>query len=393
MGSNNHQEDFEQIIKAADIPTTEEEMRAEWDQINEEHGSQISNDSKWSPFWRLISEIVTKPALWTVQFLINQLLPNSFIKTASGMFLDILAWALNLIRKDATKALGMLTFTRESTSTAVTIPAGTVVQSTPINGQIYELITTTDTAFPDGNLTVDVQAEAREAGESYNLAPGYYSVLPEAVAGVTEVNNGKEWLTTPGADKESDDELRLRCRNQFTAVGLFHHDAAYKQIISEFAGIRTDYLYFEHEAPRGPGTANCYIMIESGIPPQDFVDDINQHVDDNGYHGHGDSMICYPMPDVETDVTVTVWPNANLDAQERTGLQEGVENFIRAAFRQNSDYNATQTWPQSRFSFSKLTQELHRTFPEIESLDFDNRDIVTAIELATLGELTVTLEY
>ncbi|AMO55992.1 baseplate J family protein [Endozoicomonas montiporae CL-33] len=390
---DNHHDDFEQIVQAAGIPTTEEEMRAEWDQINEDNGSQISNDSRWSPFWRLISEIVTKPALWTVQFLINQLLPNSFIKTATGMFLDILAWALNLIRKDATKAVGMITFIRENTTTSIVIGPGTVIQSTPINGQVYELITTETKTFPDGELTVEVEAKAMAPGENYNLAPGYYSVLPEDIAGVTEVNNGQEWLTTPGADKESDDELRLRCRNQFTAVGLFHHDAAYKQIISEFAGIRTDYLYFEHEAPRGPGTANCYIMIESGIPPQDFIDDINQHVDDNGYHGHGDSMICYPMPDVETDVVVTVWPVANLDAQERTGLQEGVENYIRAAFRQNNEYSPTQTWPQSRFSFSKLTQKLHRTFPEIESLDFDNRDIVTAIELATLGELTVKMEY
>ncbi len=275
----------------------------------------------------------------------------------------------------------------------VTIAAGTVIQSTPINGQVYELITMADTQFPDRELTVDVQVEATQAGESYNLAPGYYSVLPVPVTDVTQVNNGQEWLTTPGSGKESDEELRLRCRNQFTAVGLFHHDAAYKQIISEFSGIRTDFLCFEHNAPRGPGTANCYIMIESGIPSQEFVDDINQHITDNGYHGHGDSMICYPIPAVETDVTVQVWPVANLSAEERTVLQEGIENFIRAAFRQNNDYNATQTWPKIRFSCSRLTQELHRTFSEIDSMYFVNTDVVTSIQLAKLGNLNVQLEY
>ncbi|WP_257274268.1 baseplate J/gp47 family protein [Endozoicomonas sp. SESOKO4] len=388
-----HQEDFEQLVIDAGIPTTDEAMKAEWDQINADQGSLISNDSKWSSFWRLVSEIVTRPAMWVVQFLIRQLLPNSFIKTASGSFLNIHAWSLDLTRKEATKALGLITFSRESIDSPLTIPAGTIIQSTPINGQVYELITLTETDFPDESLTVDIQAEALEAGENHNLAPGYYSVLPNPITGVTGVTNGEEWLTTPGADQETDEELRLRCRNQFTAVGLFHHDAAYKQIITEFAGIRTDYLFFEHNAPRGPGSANCYIMIESGIPPQEFVDTINTHIDDNGYHGHGDSMVCYPMPDKETDVTVTVWPVANLSILERTGLQEGVENFIRAAFRQNNDYNATQTWPEGRFSFSRLAQELHRTFPEIDSLEFVNSDIVTGLELATLGNLTVTLEY
>ena len=175
-------------------------------------------------------------------------------------------------------------------------------------------------------------------------------------------------------------------------MGLFHHDAAYKQIIGEFAGIRTDLLFFEHNAPRGPGSANCYIMLESGIPPQEFVDSINKHINDKGYHGHGDSMICYSMPSVPTDIRVSVWPRANLTKEERERLKEGIENYIKAVFRQNNEYRPTQTWPNSRFSFSRLTQELHRTFPEIDSLDFANNDIVTALSLATLNQLTVTME-
>ena len=390
--NTNHQKDFEQIVKDAGIPTDAEAMRQQWNQINREQGSRISNDSKWSPFWRLISEIVTKPGIWVTRFLVEKLLPNTFVKTASGVFLDILAWSMNLERKAAIKAAGLITFTRESVDTAVTIPAGTRIQSTPINGQVYQLVTLAEAAIPDGTLTIDVPCEASKPGQSHNLAPGYYSILPVAVAGVASVTNGTEWLNTPGADPEADDELRLRCRNQFTAVGLFHHDAAYKQIIGEFAGIRTDFLFFEHNAPRGPGSANCYIMLESGIPPQEFVDSINKHINDNGYHGHGDSMICYSMPSVPTDIRLSVWPRANLTKEERERLKEGIENYIKASFRQNNEYRPTQTWPNSRFSFSRLTQELHRTFPEIDSLDVANTDIVTALSLATLNKLTVTME-
>ncbi|WP_317187025.1 hypothetical protein [Salmonella enterica] len=39
-------------------------------------------------------------------------------------------------------------------------------------------------------------------------------------------------LTVPGADEESDDELRERCRNQFNLVGNYHTDAVYRSMMS-----------------------------------------------------------------------------------------------------------------------------------------------------------------
>ncbi len=391
---NTHDEDFEKIVQDAGIPTTEEEMQAQWDQINEDQGSLIKNDSAWSPFWKLISTIITSPALWVVNFLIDQLLPNNYVKTAGQPWLDIIAWGLDLIRKDAVVAEGNITFTRENLETPVEVPAGTLVHSTPINNKIYELQVMADTPFSDGEITADIACKAAETGDSYNLAPGYYQILPVDVPGVISVRNNTDWLTTPGANQEDNDEFRLRCRNQFTAVGLFHHDAAYRQIISEFTGIRTDFLYFEHDAPRGPGSANCYIMIDSGIPPDDFVDEINQHITDNGYHGHGDSMICYPIPAFPVDVNLKVLFVANLSDDEHSELLEHIENMVRCAFRQNTDYEnvVTQTWAQSLFSFSRLTEELHQNFAGIKTLEFDNTDIITELDLATLENLNLSME-
>ena len=147
---NNHEEDFEKIVRDAGIPTTEEEMQAQWDQINEDQDSLIKNDSAWSPFWNLISIIVTSPAKWVVNFLIQHLLPNSYVKTAGKPWLDIMAWGLDLERKDAVEAIGNITFTRESLDTPVVVPAGTVVHSTPINNTVYELSVISDTDFKDG---------------------------------------------------------------------------------------------------------------------------------------------------------------------------------------------------------------------------------------------------
>lgn len=385
-----HQEDFEKIVRDAGIPTTEADMQAQWNQINDEQGVQIKNDSSWSPFWKLVSALITAPALWVVQFLLNELLPNSFIKTAGGTFLEILAWGLKITRKPAVNTQGVITFTRDQIADAVIVPAGTRIQSPAINGTVYELVTLADTSFPDGQLTVNVLAEAIEAGAAWNLAPGYYSILPEPVEGVVSVRNPDDWISTAGDDAETDEALKLRCRNQFTAVSQFHHDAAYRAIIAEFTAIRVDYIWFEHNAPRGEGTANAFIMIDSGAPDQPFVDGINTHINDNGFHGHGDDMQCFPMPVTGYDLTPDAYLSPNLTTEEQDKLMLDINNMIRCAFRENSDYTVTKTWPFSRFSFSKLSEELHTQWPGLISIEFNRVDIENAMELPVISTLTIT---
>ena len=393
MTTDNHQKDFEKIVKDAGIPTTEAEMRQQWNQINEDQGSLIKNDSKWSSFWKLLTAIVTTPAMWVVQFLINQLLPNSFIKTAKGVFLEILAWALGLTRKPATYTHGKITFTRDQIEDAVLVPAGTIIKTPPINGNVYEVATLEDTLFPDNELTLDIEVKATNEGAAHNLAPGYYSIISEPVEGVISARNHDDWITTPGADAEEDEDLRLRCRNRFTAVGQFHHDAAYRAIIAEFSGLQIDYIWFEHGAPRGPGSANSYLMIDSGAPDQPFVDQVNQHIVDNGYHGHGDDMQCFPMPETFYSLTADAYINPNLTEAEQDALMLDIENMIRSAFRENQDYEVTRTKPFNRFSFSQLGKELHNTLNGLESIEFDRLDITSSMELPMLDTLTINKRF
>lgn len=386
-----HQQDFETIVKDAGIPTTSEAMQAEWDLLNTEQGSTIKNDSKWSPFWKLISAIVTAPALWLVQFLIHHLLPNSFVKTASGQWLEILAWGLGLSRNPAVKLQGWITFSRDQIQTAVTVPAGTRIQTPAIGGKVYELITLQDTVFADGALTQKVAACAVQAGADFNLAPGYFALLPEPVTGVTGAVNEDNWITQSGQDAESDEALRLRCRNQFTAVGQFHHDAAYKAIITAHTGLRTDYIHFEHGAPRGPGTANVYLMQDSGPVDAATIDSLNAHISTSGHHGHGDDLLAIAMPTSAAALTATVVLNDALDAGEKTALLAEIQLIIECAFRKNQGYAdlVTQTAPWSLFSFSRLGEELHRALPDLVSVSFDKADISTQMALATLSNLTV----
>ena len=385
--------DFKQALTDAGIPTTEAGLRKAWESEVATQGSKLSNTSAYSPFWRLITALVTKPVMWLISFISDTVLPNFFVKTAGDTWLDMLAWAVNVERKGATKAKGVILFTRIAAGGTLELPAGIVVQSSAINGHIYQLVTTTPATFADGLLQLEVPVEAQEVGSGYNLAPGYYAILPVPLAGIAQVVNADGWLIAPGADPEPDEQLRLRVRNQFSAVNQWHTDAVYRAMISAFPGVRPDGVYFLHGAPRGPGSANAYVLFDADVPAATYLEQINAHISDQGNHGHGDDLVVMVMPETQHAIRLTLWPRALIGNDKRDSLRDEVALFVRAAFRESTvtDYQPTLTYPQSRFSFSRLGEELHQQFPGIESLHFDNADIVSELSIPRINSLVVTL--
>ncbi|QOF91893.1 baseplate J/gp47 family protein [Pseudomonas lundensis] len=383
--------DFKQALTDAGIPTTEAGLRKAWESEVAAQGSKLSNTSAYSPFWRLITALVTKPVMWLISFISDTVLPNFFVKTASNAWLDTLAWAVNVERKGATKAKGVILFTRIAAGGTLELPAGIVVQSAAINGHIYQMVTTTPATFADGLLQLEVPVQALEEGSGYNLAPGYYAILPVPLPGIAQVVNTDGWLISPGADPEPDDELRLRVRNQFSAVNQWHTDAVYRAMISAFPGVRPDGVYFLHGAPRGPGSANAYVLFDADAPADTYLEQINAHIRDQGNHGHGDDLMVMVMPQTQHAIKLTVWSRAVMDNEKRDNLRSDVALFVRAAFRESTptDYQPTLTYPQSRFSFSRLGEELHQQFPGIESLHFDNSDIVSELSIPRIKSLEV----
>lgn len=383
--------DFKKALADAGIPTTEAALKAAWEAEVVAQGSKLANTSAYSPFWRVITALVTKPVLWILTFVTGTVLPNFFLKTATSTWLDMLAWAVNVERKAPTKAIGSLLFSRATTVGSFEIPIGTRVQSASINGNVYELVTTAVGSFIEGASQVSIPVTAIDAGSGFNLAPGYYAVLPVPVPGVVQVVNLDGWLGSPGSDAELDDDLRLRARNQFSAVNQWHTDAVYRALIAAFPGVSANGVYFEHGAPRGPGSANAYVLFEADAPADTYLQQINARIMDEGNHGHGDSMLVLVMPETQHDVSLQVWPKANITAQGLIDLKADIALFIRAAFREStgSDYAPTLTWPQSRFSFSRLVEELHEQFPSIESMKFGNDDIISALAIPRLRSLAV----
>jgi len=384
--------DFTKVLKDEGIPTTQAELDTQWKQDVSDSGSTINNDSVYSPFWRVINALITTPALWLISFVATTVLPNTFVKHATGAFLDLLADAVNLIRKPAVAALGLITFTRGDVGQAVTIPVDTIIKTATLNGKIYKLKTTAETSFLAGEATVDVPVVAIEVGADFNLATGYYSILEEPIGNIISVTNSDTWLTTPGADIETDDNLRARIRNQFGTASDFHTDSVYKSLIAQFPGVAIDAIWFQHNAPRGAGTANAYVLFDFASPVVQYLADINAFITDDGHHGHGDDLQVYQMPEQNQILTTTVWYKKFLTADEIAQLQLDVDTFIKAAFRENKSYIPTLTYPYNRFSFSRLGGELDDEFSGIHSVDFDLADIVSALWIPRLTGLTVNMQ-
>ncbi|WP_429194527.1 baseplate J/gp47 family protein [Aeromonas veronii] len=386
--------DFMALLAKSGVPTTEEAMEVELKKEVEAAGSLITNDSDVSPFWRLVRAVVITPALWLIRILLaGHVLPASFAATATDSYLDLKAWDVDLTRKPAQKTRGIVNFTKVNPAEATTIPDDVWVTTERINGTIYRVKPVQAVVSPAGEAVARVVCEAEFAGVAWNLAPGYYNLLSKPITGILSARNSeKEWITTQGADAESNDALGLRIKNQFSAVGRYHIDAIYRSMLASVAGIRADHIFFEHDAPRGPGTANAFILLEVGTTPASLIEKLNDYVNNQGNHGHGDDLQVMAMPETEHSLHLELWPVENLAAEQRLALVNEVKMLIQAAFRQSADYPAvTRTWPQSRFSLSQLGRELHQEFPEIKSLHFTELDIVSGLEIPRLATIEVTL--
>lgn len=386
--------DFMALLAEAGVPTTEQAMEAELKKEVVAAGSLITNDSDVSPFWRLVRGVVITPALWLIRTLLaGHVLPNTFAATATDAYLDLKAWDVDLTRKAAQKTRGVIHFVKVNPGEAATIPADIWVTTERINGTIYRVKPLQAVVSPAGEAVAKVVCEAEFAGSAWNLAPGYYNLLSEPVTGILSArNDDKEWITTQGADAEGNDALGLRIQNQFSAVGRYHIDAIYRSMLASVAGIRADHIFFEHEGPRGPGTANAYILLEVGATPASLINQLNDYVGRQGNHGHGDDLFVMAMPETQHSLTLAIWPQPNLTNEQKAALKAGAESLVKAAFRQSADFpSVTRTWPRSRFSLSQLARELHSQFPQLQSLKFAQDDIVSGLAIPRLSTLEVTL--
>ncbi len=164
---------------------------------------QVSNYSTGGVFRTFIETVGA--FLERVYQYIDGILPNRYISTAVGEWLDMKAEELSLYRYQASKTRGLVEFVKSGGE--LTIYKDKLLVSK--NGLYFRVAA--DTLIPEDDESAFVEVEAEESGAEYNLAEGRLVELVTPISGVESVYNHSDWILEPGKDTESDDSLRKRC--------------------------------------------------------------------------------------------------------------------------------------------------------------------------------------
>jgi uncharacterized phage protein gp47/JayE len=124
---------------------------------------------------------------------------------------------MTLTRLPASSAVGIVTFSRFTPTTAAVVPAGALVRSTD-GTQIFAVsIDIQNTAWsaisngyviPAGTASLDVSVVAQAPGNAGNIQAGTISLLASTMPGIDSVSNPS--ATQKGVDAESDAAFRIR---------------------------------------------------------------------------------------------------------------------------------------------------------------------------------------
>ena len=141
---------------------------------------------------------------------------EQFVDAATDAALDALAAdRFGLVRHAAVGAVGILTFTRGTSTGVLEIPAGTTCKAT-VNGESVTF--TTDEAVYMAADTVDALATCTATGATGNVAADTITTIVDTVPGdaTATVTNADRFVG--GAAEETDAAFRDRIRRYFTTL-------------------------------------------------------------------------------------------------------------------------------------------------------------------------------
>ena len=223
------------------------------------------------------------------------------IDTKFGQDLDDFVQLFGFARQTAKRATGFVTFKRNQAATDPTfIPAGTQIStmSNSVTGAV-SFVTVTDATINTNETFVKVPVEALVPGIDSNVSSNSITLINTTFTNISSVTNDSP--TTGGTDSESDDELKLRFKNnifrniagvedQFLALAIANQYTN-RATILKAANKFSEYLQFDSVIT--PGT------VTSANGNAKYIYDYNYYVS-----GQGNDTSEFYNPDTEYDFVV-----------------------------------------------------------------------------------------
>lgn len=183
---------------------------------------------------------------------------SGFLDTAEGDYLDLLALsAYNLERKQATFARQIFRLTAEAGFGPYNIQPGQLWAG---NAAGLRFNNVEGGTLPLGG-TLDLEFRAESPGAAYNLPPGTANIFFTPIPGVSISNIA---MLEAAIDRESDAQLRERCRLRWAEIGFGSTRAAYESWALNSTPSVTKVRVLDNN-PRGQGTVDVVLWGEGGL--------------------------------------------------------------------------------------------------------------------------------
>lgn len=222
-------------------------------------------------------------ALAQLHSVVAELAMAAFLDDATGDWLTLFAASrFQVTRTAAVATVGKVVVTVASGAGPYTITAGGLLVTDGAR-RWRSTNTTNVTISSAGTVTFTVRAES--LGAAYNVAnSAINAVVSPALAGVSVSNPvyaSGTWITTAGADAESDASLRQRCRDRWATLGRGATVAAYQYLARTGHASAAQVTRTAVVTGPGDGTLRVYLAGPAGPVDAGVVTTVQTWIDSN----------------------------------------------------------------------------------------------------------------
>ena len=289
--------------------------------------SKLSDFTPTSTLFQILSAIAS--VIDQIYFSIENAQKQAYVSTATASGLDAKGEDLGVVRKGATAAQWIFTFTKkQSSAQEFTIPKGTLITTLPSPGQEPIVFATDDNVvLPVASLAVSVSATCRTLGSSGNISAGTQLLIGSSVPGIDGVLLESLDGGTYGNEVETDDAYRerllkaLASRAQGTVTW-------YEQTALSVPGVQLARVVPQG---RGPGTVDIYVVpSDETIPLAELIKNVTELID-AGRIITDDAKVFGPTlinVDLMVNIQVAVeYAEANVEEQVRLALTQYINSL------------------------------------------------------------------
>lgn len=297
------------------------------------------------------------------------------LKTSTGQYLDQLSALLGIERQGPRRSTSVERFTLSGPrQEATAIPAGTRVKTQ--GGKYFNTLDYAE--VPAGDITVDVNIQAEEAGaESDGIAAGEIDTLVDPIPYVASVTNTEP--TTGGMDDEDDDSLTERvwlAPSKFSTAGP---KDAYEYYVREW---RSDVEDVQIVSPT-PCVVNVFVVMAGGrMPTQAERDSLTEYLNADTIRPLSEVVECIAPEEITYNVALTYWIGRS-DQKSAGTIQNQVETAV-------DEYEAWQRKLGRDINPTELIARVRAAGAKRVKVELPGDIVVSKVQLPKRGSRTLT---